>query len=67
MNEHAWTEDEMIRHWVGTPTYYGTVQVGFCQAAGLGYHRALRYLLARGAKKNTGEAPAVTRERDVGR
>ena len=43
------TEDEVIRDYVGDPMM---VQMGLCKAAGLGYNRALRKQLARGAKKN---------------
>ena len=43
------TEEKIVRDYVGTPLM---VQIGFCKAAEMGYNRALRKQLARGAKKN---------------
>ena len=43
------TEEKIVRDYVGTPLM---VQIGFCKAAELGFNRALRKQLARGAKKN---------------
>ena len=43
------TEGDIIRFCIGSPLM---VQIGFCKAAELGYTRALRMQLARGAKKD---------------
>ena len=43
------TEERIVRDYVGTPLM---VQIRFCKAAELGFNRALRKQLARGARKN---------------
>ena len=43
------TENKVICDFVGSPLL---VQIGFCKAAEMGYKKALRKQLARGAKKN---------------
>jgi len=43
------TEEKIIRDCVGSPLM---IQIGLCKAAELGYNRAMRIQLARGAKKN---------------